>query len=150
VLEVGSDSSPCAHTHNWLKVEVCTGPGPVAQIIFGSEPGSNDSNETLYRTFRAFWGHSFFFHEDKVISSCAQLMLVTQSGSGNKSHRLDLLGDFRSCPLPEIFRDNILQTWHPISLYRSPNAKITLYVLRASVNNSFKDYWHLCIKRKMY
>jgi hypothetical protein len=55
-------------------VEVCTGPGLDlsprpdqarglglgAQIMFGSGPGSNDSNETLYRTFRASWGHSLF------------------------------------------------------------------------------------------
>jgi hypothetical protein len=34
-------------------------------------------------------------------------MLVTQSGSGNKSHRLDFLGDFCICPLPEIVRDNL-------------------------------------------
>jgi hypothetical protein len=37
------------------------GPGLVAQIMFGFGPGSNDSNQTLYRTFRALLGHSFFF-----------------------------------------------------------------------------------------
>jgi hypothetical protein len=62
--------------------------------------------------------------------SCAHLMLVTQSGSGNKSHLLDFLGDFRSCPFLEIVQDNILQTWHPIYLYRSSNARITLDVVR--------------------
>jgi hypothetical protein len=36
------------------------GPGQVAQIMFGSGPSSNDSNQTLCRTFRAFSGHSVF------------------------------------------------------------------------------------------
>jgi hypothetical protein len=67
----------------------------------------------------------FFFRKEKVIRSCAQLMIVTQSGSGNKSNRLDFLGDFRSYTLPKIFRDNTLQTWHPISLYRFSNVKTT-------------------------
>jgi hypothetical protein len=57
-----------------LRLEVCTGlrvvlgsrpdpargPGLGAQIMFGSGPGSNDSNETLYREFRAFSDYSFF------------------------------------------------------------------------------------------
>jgi hypothetical protein len=66
-------------------------------------------------------------------------MLVTLSGSGNKSQQFDFLGDFSSCPLPETVRDNTLQTWHTVSLYRSSNAKITTDVLRASLNNAFKD-----------
>jgi hypothetical protein len=75
-------------------------------------------------------------------------MLVTQLDSGSKSHPLDFLGDFHSCPLTEIIQDNTLQTWHLIYLYHSSNAKITSDVLRASLNNSFKDYWHLCITKK--
>jgi hypothetical protein len=84
---------------HWHPVEVCTGPGLrlVAQIMFGFEPGSNYRNQTLHRTFRAFWDQSFFA-KIKVTRSFADLMLVTQSGSGNKSHRLDFLWDFRSCP----------------------------------------------------
>jgi hypothetical protein len=74
-------------------------------------------------------------------------MLVTQSGSGNKSHLLDFLGDFRSCPLAEIVLDNTLQTWHPTSLYSSSNDKITPDVLRATLNNLFKNYWYLGIKK---
>jgi hypothetical protein len=97
----------------------------------GFRPGSNDSNQTIHRTFRALSGHSFF-RKEKIIRSCAHLMLVTQSGSANKSHRLDFLRDFRSCLLPEIVRKNTVETWHPISLYRSSNAKITSDVLRAS------------------
>jgi hypothetical protein len=83
-----------------------------------------------------------------VIRSCAQLMLVTQSDFGNKSHWIDLIGDFFTCTLSEIVRDNTLQTWHPMSLYRSSNTKITSDVLRESLNSSsFKDCWHLCIER---
>jgi hypothetical protein len=74
-------------------------------------------------------------------------MLMTLSGSGDKSHRLDFLGDFRSCLLPETVRDNTLQTWNLIYLYRSSSTKITSCVLRASLSNSLKDYWHLCIKK---
>jgi hypothetical protein len=64
-----------------------------------------------------------------------------------KKKKLDFIGDFRSCPLPEIVGDNTLQTWHLISLYRSSNAKLTSDVLRASLNDSFKDYWHLYTKK---
>jgi hypothetical protein len=78
---------------------------------------------------KAFFEHfglsqAIIYHREKVIHSCAHLILVTQLGSRNNS-RLDFLGDFRGCPLPEIVRDNTLQTWHPISLYRSSNANIT-------------------------
>jgi hypothetical protein len=52
-------------------VEVCTGPGQVSQIMFGFRPGSNDSNQTFYRTFRAFLGH--FFRKEKFIRNCSQL-----------------------------------------------------------------------------
>jgi hypothetical protein len=129
-------------------IGVCTDLDLVTQIMFGSGPGSNDTNQMLYRTFQAFSDHSFFYKE-KVICSCAHLMLVTQLGSRNKSHRLDFLRDFRSCPLPKIVQGNTLHTWHPISLYWSLNSKITSDVLTASLNNLFQDYWHLCIKRRM-
>jgi hypothetical protein len=40
------------------------GPGPGStnniRARAGFRPGSNDSNQTLYRTLRAFSGHSFF------------------------------------------------------------------------------------------
>jgi hypothetical protein len=84
------------------------GLGVVSQTMFGSEPGSNDSKSNFLEHFGL--SGPFLFRGEKVIRSCAHLMLVTQSGSGNKSHRLDFLGDFRSCPLPEIVRDNKLQT----------------------------------------
>jgi hypothetical protein len=113
------------------ELEVFTGLGLAAQTIFGSWPGSNDRNQTLYSGFLG----PFFFRKEKVIRSCTHLMLVIQSGSGNKSHGLGFIGDFRSCPLPETVPDNTLQTWHPISVYRSSNAKITSDVLRASLNN---------------
>jgi hypothetical protein len=74
-------------------------------------------------------------------------MLVTQWDSGYKSHRLYFVGDFHSCPFAEIFRGNALQTWHPIALCCSSNTKITTDVLRASLNNSFKNYCRLCVKR---
>jgi hypothetical protein len=111
---------------------------------------------------------AILFSQRKVIRSCAHLMLVIHSGSGNKSYWLDFLRDFLSCPLLEIVWDNTLQTWHPRPSYHSSNAKITSDVLRASLNNSFKDYcssassaykryyfekhiykWHLCIKGNM-
>jgi hypothetical protein len=43
------------------------------------------------------------FRLSRVILSFAKkkLFVVALSGSGNKSHRLDFLGDFRSFPLPE-------------------------------------------------
>jgi hypothetical protein len=117
------------------------GPGPAngstdnVRVWAGFGPSSNDSNKTKKEHFGL--SRAIISHKEKVIRSCAHLMLVTQSGSGNKSHRLDFLGDFRSCPLPKIVRDNTLQTWHPISLYHSTNAKITSDVLRAPLNDSF-------------
>jgi hypothetical protein len=60
------------------------------------------------------------------------------------------LGDYRSCPLSERVRGNSLQTRQLIALDHSSNAKITSVVLWASLNNSFKDYWHSLIKTKMY
>jgi hypothetical protein len=92
----------------------------------------------------------FFLRKEKFTRSCAHPMLVTRSCSRNKSHQLGFLGDFRSCSLPQVVRDNTLKTCHPMSLYRSSNAKITSDVLKVSLNNSFKDCWHLCIKIKMY
>jgi hypothetical protein len=80
---------------------------------------------------------------------CMSLRNWVRSGSENKSHRFDFLWNYRSCPLPEIVRDNTLQIWRSIPLHRSSKAKITSDVLRASLNSSFKDYWHLRIKRNM-
>jgi hypothetical protein len=142
-------------------VDVCTGlssawPGPRAEpgpgstddlrVRAGFGRGSNYSNQTFSQLFGL--SRAILFRKENVIRSFAHIMLVTQSGSGNKSHRLDFLGDLRRCPLPEVVRDNTLETWHPICLYRFSNAKITSDVLRASLNNSFKDYWHLF--KKMY
>jgi hypothetical protein len=72
------------------------GPGLVAQMMFGFGLGSNYSNQT-------FWNISgflcpFCFSNKKVIRSCVHLILVTQSGSGNKSRRLDFPGVFVAAP----------------------------------------------------
>lgn len=40
------------------------GLGLVAQIMFGSWPGSDDNNEMLYRSFRALSGESFFANKN--------------------------------------------------------------------------------------
>jgi hypothetical protein len=104
------------------------GPGLVAQILFGSGPGSGEVQMIAIKRRIEHFGLSWtilFFLKEQFIRSCAHLMLVTQSGSGNKFHQLDFLGDFSRCPLPEIVRDNTLKTWHPISLCRCPNSKIT-------------------------
>jgi hypothetical protein len=51
--------------------------------MHGPGPGSNESNQTLYRTFRGFSGHSSF-RKEKVIRSCAHLMLVKTVGLGKQ------------------------------------------------------------------
>jgi hypothetical protein len=125
------------------------GPGSADSVRAPTEfgPGSHD-DKTLYRTFRAVSG-SFFPPQrpsKKVICTCAHPVLVTQSGCGNKSHRLDFLGDYRSCPPPPPARrntDSALQTWHPLAMYRSSKAKMTSEVIKASLNNSSIYYWHL-------
>jgi hypothetical protein len=46
-----------------------TGPGSTdnVRVRIGFGPGSNDSNQTLYRTFRAFSGHSFFANKELFV-----------------------------------------------------------------------------------
>jgi hypothetical protein len=71
----------------FLKVEVCTcsGLGPTrptdnVRVRSGFGPGSNDSNQTSSRTFRAFSGHSFFAKKrlvDLKMEECSSEMLVT-------------------------------------------------------------------------
>jgi hypothetical protein len=130
-----------------LKLEVCTGPdlgltrpeGPslVAQIMFGSGPGSGLVQMTAIKRYIEHFGLylTILFSQRKFTRSCDHLMLVKQS------HRFDFLRDFHSCPRPEIVRENTLQTWHAISLYRSSNAKITSYILTASLNKSFYTFY---------
>jgi hypothetical protein len=104
------------------------GPRPGSTDIDWFRPDSGLVHMIAIKRYIEHFGLSrkiIFFRKKQVIRSCAYLMLVTQLGSGNKSHRLDFLGDFCSCPLPEIVRDNTLHTCHPISLCRSSNAKIT-------------------------
>jgi hypothetical protein len=118
-------------------VELCTGLSLVTRIMFGSGPDSGLVQMITIKCLKNISGFlgPFFFRKYKVLRSCTHLTLVTQSGSGNKSHRLDFLGDCRSCPILEIVRGNTLQTWYSLSLYRSSKAKITSDVLRASLNN---------------
>lgn len=65
--------------------------------------------------------------------SCTRVMYVTQSASGNKSHRRDCLRDFHICPLPEIDGDNFTflasETFVPSTEYKASD------VDRASLNN---------------
>jgi hypothetical protein len=116
------------------------------RVWAGFGPCSNDGNQTSYRPFRALSG--LFFLKEKLFV-LALILCSWQLGSGNKSHRLDFLGTFPSCPLPEIVRDNTLQSWHMISLNRSSNGKIASDVLWASLSNSFKENWNLCIKKNI-
>jgi hypothetical protein len=85
---------------------------------------------------------AILLNKEKVIHICAYLLLVTQSGSKNKSHQLNFLRDFHRCPFPEIAQDNILQNLHPIFLYHSSYAKIT-----SDVHSRITGI--LCFQRKM-
>lgn len=51
----------------------------VAQIMSGFRPGSNDTNQTLHKTFQAF-SVSFLFHSEKIICSCVSHLHATWSG----------------------------------------------------------------------
>jgi hypothetical protein len=122
-----------------LVAEVCMGPGLglVAQIMFSFGLGLGlvqmITIMCYIEHYRLSWA-ILFFCKGKVICSCTHLVLATVR-LRNKSHWLDFLRDFRSCLLPDIVPDNILQTWHPISLCHSSNARITSDVLRALLNN---------------
>lgn len=78
-----------------LAVCIGLGLGVVAPIKFGSRSDSGLLQKAaLYTTFRTFFGSSFFPIKVEGICVCAHRMLVTQSGSRNKSRRFDFLGDF--------------------------------------------------------
>jgi hypothetical protein len=64
-----------------------------------SQPGSNDSNQILHRTFWVSW--AILFSQRKSNLFCAHPMLVLLLGSRNKSHQHDFLEVFYSYPLPE-------------------------------------------------
>jgi hypothetical protein len=68
---------------------------------------------------------------------------MTQLGSRNKSHQLDFLEDFHRClcPLAPILTPYLAPDMCVLFL----KCHITSDALIASLNNSFKDYWHLCI-----
>jgi hypothetical protein len=70
----------------------------------------------VYRTFRAFSVHSFFSNKKSFVVSV--ILCVGLSGSENKSHRLDFIRNFRSCPFLGIGRDNALHISHLMSFYR--------------------------------
>jgi hypothetical protein len=63
------------------------------------------------------------FLAKKTLFPVALTLCWWQAGLGNRSHRPDFLGNFRTCPLPETVRDKNLQTWHPVSSCLSSNAK---------------------------
>lgn len=80
------------------------------RLIFRSWQSSDFVLMIPIKSQTEHFGILFIFSKESVIRGCAHLMLVTLSGSGKKSHLLDFLGDFRSCPLPEIDEDAVLQT----------------------------------------
>lgn len=84
------------------------------------------------------------FTKEKCFRVCGHLVVVVQS----EINRTDfiLFGNLRRCPHAEVFRQNFLQIWRPIPLYLSSSVKSTSDILRASLNNLSKDYWHFCIK----
>jgi hypothetical protein len=72
-----------------------------------SLPCQNNISANIHILLRHLVTHSNYYGEP---TSGRDPGVKTKSGSGNKSHRLYFLGDFRNCPLPEIARDNTLQT----------------------------------------
>jgi hypothetical protein len=82
----------------WCVLDVCAGLG---QVMMATGPGSGLLQMTAVKQYIENFGLSraIFFCRDNVFCYCAWLMLVAHSRSGNKSHQLDFVGDFRSCPL---------------------------------------------------
>jgi hypothetical protein len=92
------------HTLYHYTLEACKGPGLASQIMFGSKPGSGFVQIMAIKRYIKHFGLYPAIRSSpkkKTICSCAHLMLVTESGSGYKSHSLDFLGDFRSCHISE-------------------------------------------------
>jgi hypothetical protein len=103
-------------------IEVCTGPG-----LGPTRPGPHRYKTVIKRKIEHFrLSRVILFRKEKIIRKSARRMLVPQSDSGNKSHRPHFLRDFRSCPSQW---DTNSQTWHPVLLYSSSNAKINSDVL---------------------
>jgi hypothetical protein len=97
--------------------EVCIGPGPglAAQVMLRLGPGSNDSNHTLYSTFRAFSGHRSITRK-KLFAVAVIFAFIALPGPGNESHRPYFLVDFRSCSFLQTVGDNTLQASQQIYL----------------------------------
>jgi hypothetical protein len=124
--------------------EVCTDPdlGLVAQIMFGSRPGSNDRT----RTFRAFAGHSFSAKKKLFVVA---LILCSWHSRAPEINPIDLifLGIFEAGPSLKQFEITPNNLASDIFV---PFLKLQITsCFRASLNNSFKDCWRLCIKRNV-
>jgi hypothetical protein len=97
------------HRRENLKLWVCTGPGLVEQIMLGSGPGSNDRTQTLYRTFRAFSGHSFFAKKKLFVVA---IILCSWHSRAPEMNPIDLIfsGIFVAAPSQKCSR------WHLTNL----------------------------------
>jgi hypothetical protein len=111
-----------------MKVEVCTGldlaRGPGLGLVFVNiyfGPGSKDSSQTVYRTFRAFSGHRFL--SNKKLFAVALILCLWHSRSPETNPTALI---FVAAPPPpprqEIVRDNTLQTRQPIPYLKWQNS----------------------------
>jgi hypothetical protein len=82
------------------------------------------ANKNKIKHLELFFFFFLFFCKEKLFMVVLTLR-VTHAGSENESNQFDFLRNFHSFPTQQIFRVNALETWHPIDLYHSSNAKIT-------------------------
>jgi hypothetical protein len=111
---------------------VLHGPGPGSTdnvwVRGGFGHHLNDSNHKYNRTFRALSDRSYIRKKKFVLA----FVLRTWHTRAPETNSTDLIF---SVTFTEIFRDNTLQTWHPIQFYVSSNGKITSDVVWVSLNN---------------
>jgi hypothetical protein len=61
-------------------VEICTGATRTEPAMFRFGPGSNDTNQRLYKTFRVLFGYYFLQKKKKALTGTrVRLVLVTEN-----------------------------------------------------------------------
>jgi hypothetical protein len=91
-------------------LKFCTVPGLglLAQIIFGFGPGPNESNQTFYRIFRAFSGHSFLAKKKLFVVALILCSWHSWASETNPTHLI----------FSRIFVAYHSQIWFEITAYK--------------------------------
>lgn len=153
----------CGDVLIYIVLEVCTAPrlalkpwpnqvqclnlGLEAQMMFRSELGSSLDQMMAFKRYIQYFKLSWVILFSQRELSIAAHILWFWHCQILEMNDINLIfsGIFVAAAW-----DNTMQTCHLISLHQSSNDKLTPDILKASLNNAFTNYWHLCIGRNMY